>query len=97
MYKDMKDYDISRIAYKNTIRDYENSAPNSNVLEYVGQAYHGIGVTFMEQQKHEEAIAAFQKALDYKKNSGSIFKAFDKSKPPILRIFWISIFASLVR
>lgn len=73
MYKDIKDYDMARIAYKNTIRDYVNQGPGSEVLEYVGQAYHGMGVTFMEQNKYQEATNAFKEALKYKEDSESIF------------------------
>ena len=73
MYKDLADYDVARIAFKNTIRDYQNASPNSEVLEYVGQAYHGIGVTYMEQGKYDEAINSFREALKYKKDSESIF------------------------
>lgn len=73
MYKDLTDYDVARIAFRNTIRDYQNEIPESNVLEYVGQAYHGIGVTFMEQERYDEAITSFREALKYKRDSESIF------------------------
>ena len=70
MYKDMKNYDIARIAYNNTIRTY---IENEELHHNVGLAYHGIGVTYMEEGNTEEAIRAFNKALEYKKYSGSIF------------------------
>ncbi len=70
MYKDMKNYEIARSAYNNTIRTY---IENEEFHHSVGLAYHGIGVTYMEEENTEAAIRAFNKALEYKKNSGSIF------------------------
>ena len=73
MYKDLGNYDMSRIAYKNTIKTYQHEDKSSELLEYVGRAYHGIGVTHMEEENYPEAIAAFEEALLYEKNSGTLF------------------------
>ncbi|MEM9329087.1 MAG: tetratricopeptide repeat protein, partial [Bacteroidota bacterium] len=73
MYKDLGDYEMARIAYRNTVRTYQDADPSSDVFEYVGKAYHGIGVTYMEQKQHDDAIAAFEKALLFEKSSRSIF------------------------
>lgn len=73
MYSDLADYDIARIAFKNTIRDYQNFDRESEAWEYVGKAYHGIGVTHMEEQNYDLAIQSFEQALLYEKNSGTIF------------------------
>ncbi|MDW3191311.1 MAG: tetratricopeptide repeat protein [Cytophagales bacterium] len=73
MYKDLADYDMSRIAYRNTIRDYQNDSKSDGVLDFVGQAYHGMGVTYMEQERFDEANEAFREALKYKTDSESIF------------------------
>ena len=73
MYKDISNYEMARIAYKNTIRDYGTADKESETWEFVGKAHHGIGVTYMEEKKYDEAIRAFQKALEFKKSSGSIF------------------------
>ena len=70
MYKAIGDYDMSRIAYENTISTYESAA---DMREYVGKAYHGIGVTYMDEGKYEQSVMAFKNALKHKKNSGSIF------------------------
>lgn len=70
MYKVVEDYDMSRIAYQNTIRDYLGDPTMS---EYIGKAYHGIGVTHMEQGNTEEAATAFKRALKYKRMTSSIF------------------------
>jgi len=70
MYNLVGDYDMSRIAYRNNIRTYQH---NSDLTDYVGKAYHGIGVTYMEEGNLNEAIQAFEKALIYKIESGSIF------------------------
>ena len=70
MYKAIEDYDMARSAYNNTIRTYIN---NPNLEEYVGKAYHGIGVTYMEEENTEESVLAFKEALNHKRKSGSIF------------------------
>lgn len=70
MYKAIEDYEMSRIAYQNTIRDFQD---DKGMNEYVGKAYHGIGVTYMEEEKLEEAKAALKKALKFKRVSNSIF------------------------
>ena len=41
--------------------------------EFVGKAYHGIGVTHMEEENDDLAIAAFNSALERKTLSSSIF------------------------
>ncbi len=73
MYSELGNYDMARIAFKNTIQTYENEDPSSEILDYVGKAYHGIGVTYMEEENYTEAIASFEKALLYEKNSGTMF------------------------
>lgn len=73
MYKDLKNYDMARIAYQNTIRKYENKNPDSYILDQVGKAYHGIGVTYMEEKDYSNSITAFQKALTYENKSSTIF------------------------
>ena len=70
MYKTIGNYEIARIAYNNTIRKYIDQP---NLHNYVGKAYHGIGVTYMDEGNNEAAVRAFEKALEYKKSSGSIF------------------------
>ncbi|MFY0652264.1 MAG: tetratricopeptide repeat protein [Cyclobacteriaceae bacterium] len=70
MYKAVENYEMSRIAYNNTIRSYIN---NTDLQDYVGKAYHGIGVTYMDEMNVEAAVDAFEKALKYKRSSGSIF------------------------
>lgn len=70
MYKDVKDYDMARIAYRNNIRSYQESP---DMRDYVGRSYHGIGVTYMDQYNVEEAVRAFEQALVYKTKSSSIF------------------------
>ncbi len=72
MYKDLGNYEIARIAYQNTIRTYQSETEKS-ILDYVGKAYHGIGVTYMEEKDHENAISAFEKALEYEQRSSTIF------------------------
>ena len=54
----------------NTINTYVS---DSKFQEHVGRAYHGIGVTYMEEGNMEAAVRAFEKALEYKENSGSRF------------------------
>lgn len=73
MYKDLQDYDMARIAYENTIRDYQEFDRESEAWEYVGKAFHGIGVTYMEERRYDLAIQSFEQALNYEKNSGTIF------------------------
>lgn len=70
MYKAMGDYEVARIAYNNTISTYVG---NADLQEHVGRAYHGIGVTYMEEGNAAAAVRAFNKALEYKKRSSSIF------------------------
>lgn len=70
MYKAIEDYEMARSAYNNTIRTYIN---NPNLQGYVGKAFHGIGVTYMEEENIEASVKAFEEALLYKRNSGSIF------------------------
>ena len=70
MYKAIGDYDMSRIAYKNTIRAYESE---DKMSEYVGKAYHGIGVTYLDQKQLNKASTSFQKALEFKQKSSSVF------------------------
>lgn len=70
MYKTIKNYDIARITYKNTIETY---ASNPDMREHIGKAYHNIGVTYMEEGNAEASVRAFRKALEYKESSGSIF------------------------
>ncbi|MBV6644901.1 MAG: hypothetical protein KI790_05610 [Cyclobacteriaceae bacterium] len=70
MYRTVQNYDMSRIAYNNTIRAY---ASDPKMIDFVGKAYHGIGVTYMEEDKNSQAISAFEKALSNKKDSKSIF------------------------
>ncbi len=73
MYSDLGDYDIARIAFENTIRTYKEFDRETEAWEYVGKAYHGIGVTHMEERNFDLAIEAFETALRYEKNSGTIF------------------------
>lgn len=73
MYKDLGNYEMARIAYNNTISLYNDVNPSSDVHEYVGKAYHGIGVTFMDEGEIESSIEAFTSALGYKTSSASIF------------------------
>ncbi len=73
MYKEIGNYEVARIAYNNTIRTYQMVDKSNPVLEYVGKAYHGIGVTYMDEGAYEEAIGAFEKALVFKTTSSSIF------------------------
>ncbi len=73
MYKDLGNYEMARIAYENNIRTYQDVDPSSEVLDYVGKAYHGIGVTYMEEENYADAIDAFENALAYERNSGTIF------------------------
>ena len=70
MYKDAKDYDMARIAYRNNIRSYQG---NEKMKNHVGRAYHGIGVTYMEEGNIDESVRAFEQALVYKTISSSIF------------------------
>ncbi|MEQ9403885.1 MAG: tetratricopeptide repeat protein [Cyclobacteriaceae bacterium] len=70
MYKAISNYEMARIAYENTIKTYVG---DPDMHEYVGKAYHGIGVTYMEEKNADAAIRAFAKALEYKRNSGSVF------------------------
>ncbi len=70
MYKNLGDYDLSRIAYMNTISKYSS---NPDLSEEVGKAYHGIGVTYMDAGDDENAILNFRKALEFKDVSSSIF------------------------
>lgn len=70
MYKAVENYEMARIAYNNTIRKYIN---NPELHNQVGKAYHGIGVTYMDEKNTEASIKAFEKALEYKRRSGSIF------------------------
>ncbi len=70
MYKTVGNYEMARIAYNHTIRKYIN---NPDLQERVGKAYHGIGVSYMEEGNADAAIDAFKKALEYKNRSGSIF------------------------
>ena len=70
MYKTLGNYDMARISYENTIRTY---ITDPNLREKVGRAYHGIGVTYMEEGNNEAAVRSFNKALEYKKSSGSRF------------------------
>lgn len=70
MYKAIEDYEMARSAYNNTIRTYIN---NPDLQGYVGKAFHGIGVTYMEEENIEASVKAFEEALLYKRNSGSIF------------------------
>lgn len=73
MYSDQGDYDIARIAFQNTIRDYKDFDRETEAWEYVGKAYHGIGVTYMEEKEYDKSIAAFENALKFEKNSETIF------------------------
>ncbi|MEP1096406.1 MAG: tetratricopeptide repeat protein [Cyclobacteriaceae bacterium] len=70
MYKAMEEYDMARIAYNNAIKTYIG---NPDLADFVGKAYHGIGVTYMEEENTEASVRAFNKALEYKEVSGSIF------------------------
>ncbi len=70
MYKDIGNYEMARIAYQNTIREFQH---HPNLKEFAGLAYHGIGVTFMEEEKWDQSIESFKQALEYKTNSRSIF------------------------
>ncbi len=70
IYKDIENYEMARIAYNNTIRKYIN---DPDLQDYVGKAYHGIGVTYMEEDNAEASLNAFKKALEHKRSSGSIF------------------------
>ncbi len=70
MFKDRKNYEKARLEYDNTIRTYID---NPDLQNTVGMAYHGIGVTYMLEQNTEASIRAFEKALEYKRESRSIF------------------------
>ncbi len=70
MYKTMEDYEMARLSYNNMIRTYVG---NADLQEFVGLAYHDIGVTHMYEGSVEAAVTAFEKALEYKRESGSIF------------------------
>ncbi len=70
MYKAIGNYEMARIAYNNTINTY---ITNPDLQEYVGKAYHGIGVTYMDEGNAAASVRAFEKALEYKRSSGSIF------------------------
>ncbi|MEQ9425346.1 MAG: hypothetical protein RJQ09_13055 [Cyclobacteriaceae bacterium] len=70
MYKTVGEFEMARIAYRNTIRNYKGDA---EMADYVGQAYHGIGVTYMDEGNSNDAIQSFEKALLFKNKSGSIF------------------------
>lgn len=70
MYKKIQNYEMARIAYGNTIKTYMS---NPEMLEAVGRSYHAIGVTYMDEGNFDAAIPAFEKALELKKVSGSIF------------------------
>lgn len=70
MYKMIKNYDMARITYNNTIETYVS---NPEMRNHIGRAYHNIGVTYMDENNAEASIRAFEKALEYKRSSSSIF------------------------
>ncbi|MEO9871828.1 tetratricopeptide repeat protein [Ekhidna sp.] len=70
MYKKLDNHEVARLSYSKIIQTFGD---NSEMNQFVGLAYHNLGDSYMTEGKLEEAEKAFNKALEFKTVSSSIF------------------------